>query len=45
MPNGGTGILFFQNNKIFLVYALVLHKFMRYFHFRKKKNLLFKKLK
>lgn len=36
MPNGNTGILFSQNNKIFLAYALTWHNFMRYLHYQVK---------
>lgn len=34
MPNGSIGILFSQNNKIFLAYASIWHKFMRYLHYQ-----------
>ena len=33
MPNGSTGLLISHKNKIFLVYALVWHNFMRYLHY------------
>ena len=37
MPNESIGILFFQNNKIFLAYALIWHNFTRYLHYRTQK--------
>lgn len=34
MPDRSIGMFFHQNNKIFLAYASIWHKFMRYLHYQ-----------